>query len=68
MNDLFDPDVEGIYETQLPLEIRAILKLGCVCAVDKKARNELTGSADIFHLDQLLYKSIGMQPYLRNVS
>ncbi|KAF1884802.1 hypothetical protein Lal_00028689, partial [Lupinus albus] len=35
---LADPDVEGIYETKVPLEFRAIIQLGSVCKVDKTAK------------------------------
>lgn len=67
MNDLIDPDIEGIYETQMSLEFRAMMQLGCVCAVDKQAISELRDGTDTFHMDQLVYKSIASQPYLRNV-
>ena len=33
--DLSTPDVEGIYETQVPLDFRALVDLGCLCVVDK---------------------------------
>ena len=67
MNDLVDPEIEGIYETQMTLEFRAIMTLGCVCAVDRQAIPDLQDGTDNFHLDQLVYKSIASQPYLRNV-
>ncbi|KAL0390635.1 UNVERIFIED_CONTAM: DNA polymerase epsilon catalytic subunit A [Sesamum calycinum] len=35
---LADPEVEGIYETKIPLEFNAILQIGCVCKVDKSAK------------------------------
>uniref|UniRef100_A0ACD5XVC0 Uncharacterized protein n=1 Tax=Avena sativa TaxID=4498 RepID=A0ACD5XVC0_AVESA len=35
---LAEPDVEGIYETKIPLELNAILQIGCVCKVDKSAK------------------------------
>ncbi|XAR60114.1 DNA-directed DNA polymerase [Bertholletia excelsa] len=35
---LADPEVEGIYETNVPLEFNAIAQLGCVCKVDKAAK------------------------------
>lgn len=67
MNDLIDPDIEGIYETQMSLEFRAIMQLGCICTVDKQAAQDLRDGSDNFHLDQLVYRSIASQPYLRNV-
>lgn len=34
--DLSSPDIEGVYETQVPLMFRAILRLGCVCTVSRQ--------------------------------
>lgn len=42
MADLSTPDVEGIYETQVPLEFRGIVHLGCVCMVAKEHIRELS--------------------------
>lgn len=65
--DLSMPEIEGIYETQMPLLFRAILRLGCVCVVDNNAAKEMkNGTTDTFHLDQLQYKGIGAQPYLQD--
>jgi len=64
LEDLSKPEIEGIYETQMSLEFRAILQLGCVCSVDRRAARKMTDGADTFTLDQLEYKSIGFQPYL----
>ena len=33
--DLSSPDVEGVYELQVPLEFRALLRIGCVCKVSR---------------------------------
>ncbi|KAL5555227.1 hypothetical protein UlMin_037463 [Ulmus minor] len=35
---LADPEVEGIYESKIPLELNAIIQIGCVCKVDKTAK------------------------------
>lgn len=61
------PEIEGIYETQMSLEFRAILQLGCICTVDPKAARTMADGADTFSLDQLEFKSIAVQPYLQNV-
>ena len=38
------PDIEGVYETQVPLLFRVAVTLGCVCAVNKKfSRMVLSG-------------------------
>ncbi|KZC07383.1 PREDICTED: DNA polymerase epsilon catalytic subunit A [Dufourea novaeangliae] len=67
LEDLSKPEIEGIYETQMSLEFRAILQLGCVCTVDPKAARKIPDGADTFTLDQLEFKSIAVQPYLKNV-
>ncbi|KAK9126454.1 hypothetical protein Scep_015300 [Stephania cephalantha] len=36
---LADPEVEGIYESKIPLDFNAILQIGCVCKVDKAAKS-----------------------------
>nr|CAD7397598.1 unnamed protein product [Timema poppensis] len=65
MADLSTPDIEGIYETQVSLEFRALLRLGCVCAVERSAARHLTASnTDTFMLDQLQFRSLAHSPYL----
>ena len=39
--DLSSPDIEGVYETQVPLLFRAMLRLGCVCAVNRQVAHAL---------------------------
>lgn len=63
--DLSSPDVEGIYETQVPLTIRAIIKLGCVCKVNKNVARALHDrDVDSFNLDQLEFKTLAESSYL----
>ncbi|PKA64815.1 DNA polymerase epsilon catalytic subunit A [Apostasia shenzhenica] len=59
---LADPEVEGIYETKVPLEFSAILQIGCVCKVDKftKAQN----IPDSWKLSELHMKTTTECPYL----
>ncbi|EFN88114.1 DNA polymerase epsilon catalytic subunit A isoform X1 [Harpegnathos saltator] len=66
LEDLSKPEIEGIYETQMSLEFRAILQLGCVCMVDLRAARKMADGADTFLLDQLEFKSIAFQPYLKH--
>ncbi|XP_046401826.1 DNA polymerase epsilon catalytic subunit 1 [Ischnura elegans] len=69
--DLSTPDIEGIYETQVPLEFRAILQLGTVCAVDmsQPSVNSLSAADSTFHLDQLHSpSSLTSHPYLKTDS
>lgn len=65
-DELSKPEVEGIYETQVSLEFRAILHLGCVCMVDSSLRSRNSDIGDTFSLEQLQFKSISAQPYLES--
>ena len=48
------PDVDGVYEAQVPLLIRALLKLGNKCNPDSKSGTSLSRGLDQgFSLDQL---------------
>jgi hypothetical protein len=54
-------EIEGVYETQVPLLFKLIMEVGCVCKVDARvpapAPNEHT-------LAQLVYKTTAECPYL----
>ena len=52
-----NPDVEGIYETQMTLEFRAILTLGCICKLRQTKETENRPNTDTFVMDELQYKS-----------
>ncbi|CAN4107239.1 unnamed protein product [Withania somnifera] len=59
---LADPEVEGIYETKVPLEFSAILQMGCVCKVDKTAKKR--NPQDGWSLSELHMKTTTECPYL----
>ncbi|KAI3992350.1 hypothetical protein MKX01_030071 [Papaver californicum] len=59
---LADPEVEGIYETKVPLEFNAILQIGCVCKVDKSAKNR--NSQEGWKLAELQMKTTTECSYL----
>ncbi|CAB0010464.1 unnamed protein product [Nesidiocoris tenuis] len=70
INDLSTPDVEGIYETQVPLLFRSLLKLGCVCAVDRGEARRLASALtenNTFMLQHLQFKTVAYQNYLDKV-
>lgn len=50
--DLSSPDIEGVYETQVPLLFRALLRLGCVCSVNRQVADALrrVGGLKAVHL------------------
>lgn len=69
--DLATPDIEGIYETQMSLEFRALLQLGCVCSVQRSVAKEIAanrafGTLDTFSIEQLESRSLSQQPYLKD--
>lgn len=72
MADLSMPDIEGIYETQVTLEFRTLLRLGCVCAVEREEARKLAASAsrdlNTFYLHQLKMLNLAQQSYLKQVS
>ena len=41
--DLSSPDIEGVYETQVPLLFRALVKLGCVTMVNRDFAKFMAG-------------------------
>ncbi|KAG0367489.1 hypothetical protein BC939DRAFT_506368 [Gamsiella multidivaricata] len=56
------PDVEGVYETQLPLLYRAIINLSCVCSVSNRAKR---GLDEGFELADLKAENMDKMPYLQ---
>ncbi|EDO36342.1 predicted protein, partial [Nematostella vectensis] len=65
--DLSSPEIEGIYESQVPLLTRALIKLGCVCSVNKLFAKICRGKdIDTFELDQLEFKTLAESSYLDN--
>nr|XP_026494308.1 DNA polymerase epsilon catalytic subunit A [Vanessa tameamea] len=69
MSELSAPEIEGIYETQMSLEFRVLMQLGCICAVDPQEARRLvqfgSNNMDTFKLSQLQFKSVAHQPYLQ---
>ncbi|PON38200.1 DNA-directed DNA polymerase [Parasponia andersonii] len=59
---LADPEVEGIYETKVPLELNAIVQIGCVCKVDKTAQKQ--SIQDCWSLSELNMKTTTECSYL----
>lgn len=72
MADLSTPDIEGIYETQVSLEFRTLLQLGCVCGVERSEARKLATSSsrenNTFTLYQLKSLSLAQQSYLKEVN
>ncbi|XP_037918811.1 DNA polymerase epsilon catalytic subunit 1 [Hermetia illucens] len=68
--DLATPDIEGIYETQMTLEFRALMDLGCLCSVQRDEAHKLasapTKDLDIFSIEQLERRALSYRSYLSN--
>ncbi|KAK8952512.1 DNA polymerase epsilon catalytic subunit A [Platanthera zijinensis] len=64
LSHLADPEVEGIYETKVPLEFNAVLQIGCVCKVDKVAK--VRNAQDSWNLTELHMKTTTECSYLEH--
>ena len=66
ITNLSTPDIEGIYETQIPLEFRALVDLGCLVMVDKHKARELASESnpDTFELGWLQFKTLANYHYM----
>ncbi|KAK2507903.1 hypothetical protein MC885_010384 [Smutsia gigantea] len=63
--ELSAPDIEGVYETQVPLLFRALVQLGCVCVVSKQLLRQLSGwETEPFALEHLEMRSLAQFSYL----
>ena len=58
------PDVEGVYETQVPLMWRAIVEIGCVCTVHTDAARRRGTTREPFTLPDLTFKTTAECEYL----
>ncbi|XP_030369181.1 DNA polymerase epsilon catalytic subunit A [Scaptodrosophila lebanonensis] len=70
--DLATPDIEGIYETQMTLEFRALMDLGCICAVQRDEARRLaalsTKDLENFSIEQLEQRPQSHIKYLQQAS
>ncbi|KAF9586291.1 DNA polymerase epsilon catalytic subunit [Lunasporangiospora selenospora] len=64
LSSLFShPDVEGVYETQLPLLYRAILNTSCVCSLTNRTKR---GLDEGFELGDLKPESLDKHEYIKD--
>ncbi|KAL2356264.1 hypothetical protein BJ546DRAFT_596580 [Cryomyces antarcticus] len=62
---LFDhPSVEGVYEKQVPLNVRAVMELGSVCTFNEKQRGVLGKGLEYGFDLSALRRVSAQQPYL----
>ncbi|BAE56228.1 unnamed protein product [Aspergillus oryzae RIB40] len=58
------PSIEGVYEKSIPLNVRAILKLGSICTFDEEQRGVLGEGLDSGFDLSTLCRTSSEQPYL----
>jgi DNA polymerase epsilon subunit 1 len=58
-------DIEGVYETQVPLLFRGLMNLGCAAGVTEARVKSGKGLDSAFHIDDLKHLSTDKVPYLR---
>ncbi|KAL9036101.1 MAG: hypothetical protein Q9214_006288, partial [Letrouitia sp. 1 TL-2023] len=58
------PSIEGVYETQLPLHMRAVLELGSLCTVDESQKGVLGKALEHGFGLSTLKRTSARQPYL----
>ena len=63
---LTHPDVEGVYETNVPLMFRIISNLGCCAAVSRLTKMQNSHSTFGFGLKELEFRSTAQQKYLES--
>merc|ERR1719410_1253990 len=63
-NFLTHPDIEGVYETNVPLIFRIISYLGCCSAVSRLTDMKNSHSTLGFDMNELEFRSTAQQPYL----
>ncbi|KAL4229089.1 hypothetical protein ACF0H5_012128 [Mactra antiquata] len=63
--DLSSPDIEGVYETHVPLLFRALVNLGCVTMVNRDFAKYMAGrETDTFELEHLEFRTLAQFSYL----
>jgi len=66
MCNLSKPGIEGIYETKVTPELRALLNLGCMCSVTLEAAKKMAALPDLGHFSLEQMKQVSHK-YLTNV-
>jgi DNA polymerase epsilon subunit 1 len=60
------PSIEGVYEKNIPLNVRAIMRLGSICTFDEEQRGVLGEGLDRGFDLSTLCRTTSEQPYLMN--
>ncbi|WAR05620.1 DPOE1-like protein, partial [Mya arenaria] len=63
--DLSSPEIEGVYETHVPLLFRALVRVGCVTMVNRDFSKQMAGrETDTFELENLEFRTLAQFSYL----
>eukprot|EP00002_Diphylleia_rotans_P041170 TRINITY_DN9949_c0_g1_i1.p1 TRINITY_DN9949_c0_g1~~TRINITY_DN9949_c0_g1_i1.p1 ORF type:complete len:2242 (+),score=458.11 TRINITY_DN9949_c0_g1_i1:64-6789(+) len=61
------PDVEGVYESKMPVTFKAVMELGCTCSVKPMLRTKNRPAGDIYSIEELEFKTTTEVPYLQGI-
>jgi DNA polymerase epsilon subunit 1 len=64
MTDLSNPNIEGVYEMNVPLDFRLLLTLGCICSL-RKEQYRTNILSNLYQFDELEFLSLSEQTYLQ---
>lgn len=67
MTDLSNPNIEGVYEMNVPLDFRLLTTLGCICSL-RKEHYRTNVLSNLYQFDELEFLSLSEQNYLSSGS
>jgi len=65
MTDLSNPNIEGVYEMNVPLDFRLLITLGCICSL-RKEHYRTNILSNLYQFDELEFLSLSEQTYLQS--
>jgi DNA polymerase epsilon subunit 1 len=65
MTDLSNPNIEGVYEMNVPLDFRLLITLGCICSL-RKEQYRTNILSNLYQFDELEFLSLSEQTYLQS--
>ena len=63
LTDLSNPNIEGVYEINVPLDFRLLTSLGCICSL-RKEHYRTNILSNLYQFDELEFLSLSEQNYL----
>jgi len=64
MTDLSNPNIEGVYEMNVPLDFRLLTNLGCICSL-RKEHYRVNPLSNLYQFDELEFLNLSEQTYLQ---